>query len=97
VDVIKFVLLIYSWVGVGVLLLFLGRIAYFYEKTSGQITGYQFLVLPVLLLAGGVIVYLRYGREFTGYAAGDLLLFSGGALLVFLGLRLQDFMTGERR
>jgi hypothetical protein len=96
-EVIKTVLAIYAWAGIGVLIVFLWRIAYFYAKTSGQRVGHHAFLLPALLLAAGAIYYLRCGGEFTGQPTGDLLLFSGGILLGLFGSRLQEFMTGERR
>ena len=96
-TIIKYILTIYSWAAIGVLIIFLGRIAYFYEKTSGQQTGYYWLILPSLLLMGGAIWYLRYNIEFTGQPVGDLLLFGGGVLLGVFGVRLQEFMMGARK
>ena len=96
-EIIKYILTIYSWAAIGVLLVFLGRIAYFYEKTSGQQTGYYFLFLPSLLLIAGAGWYLVKNVEFTGQPIGDLLLFGGGLLLSVFGIRLQEFMTGERK
>lgn len=95
-ETIHVALTIYSSVVIGILIVFLWRVAYFYEHTSGQRVGHRFFVLPALLLAAGVIWYLKYGGEFTGQPIGDLLLFSGGALLCILGSRLQELMTGER-
>lgn len=94
---IKYILAIYSWVAIEVLIAFLWRIAYFYEKTSSQRTGYYFLSLPALLLAAGAIWYLVRGVEFTGEPIGDLLLFSGGVLLGICAIRLQELMTGEKK
>jgi uncharacterized membrane protein len=96
-EIIKYILAIYSWAAIGMLLVFLGRIAYFYEQTSGQQTGYYFLFLPALLLTAGAVWYLVYNVEFTGQPIGDLLLFGGGVLLGVFGIRLQEFMTGERK
>jgi hypothetical protein len=96
-EITKYILSIYSWAAIGVLISFLGRIAYFYEKTSGQQTGYYFLLLPALLLMTGAVWYLVCDIEFTGQPVGDLLLFCGGVLLIAFGARLQEFMTGERR
>jgi len=96
-ELIKAILIIYSWAAVGVLVLFLWRIAYFYEKTSGQRVGYYFLLLPTLLLIAGAIWYLVCDVEFTGQPVGDLLLCSGGALFFLFGFRLRELMTGERR
>jgi len=96
-TIIKYLLTIYSWVAIGILVFFLGRIAYFYEKTSGQQTGYYLLILPALLLIAGAIWYLKYNIEFTGQPIGDLLLFCGGVLLGMFGVRLQEFMMGARK
>ena len=96
-KVVKTILSVYSWAAIGVLIAFLGRIAYFYAKTSGQRVGYYWLILPALLLVAGVVCYLRYGGDFTGQPTGDLLLFGGGVLLCLFGSRLQELMTGERR
>ena len=80
---------------IGMLLVFLWRIAYFYEKTSGQRVGYHFLILPSFLLSAGVISYLTNGAEFVGQPRGDLLLMSGGLLLWLFSLRLHALMTGK--
>ncbi|MCP4537396.1 MAG: hypothetical protein GY832_09640 [Chloroflexi bacterium] len=96
-EIIKYILAIYSWAAIGILLIFLGRVAYFYEKTSGQPTGYYLLFLPALLLVAGACWYLVTNVEFTGQPIGDLLLFGGGLLLSIFGIRLQEFMTGERK
>lgn len=96
-KVIKTILSVYSWAIIGMLIVFLWRIAYFYAKTSGQRVGYYLLLLPALLLVAGVICYLKYSGDFTGQPTGDLLLFGGGALLCLFGSRLQGLMTGERR
>ncbi len=96
-ETVKYILSIYSWGVIGILIVFLGRIAYFYEKTSGQRMGYYLFILPALLLAAGAIWYLVHNVEFTGQPVGDLLLFGGGVLLSALGIRLQESMTGERR
>jgi hypothetical protein len=86
----------YSWAGVGVLILFLGRIAYFYGKTSHQRVRYWMLAVPSLLLGAGVAWYSIHEIGFTGQPTGDLLLFGGGMLLIALGSRLRDLMSGAR-
>lgn len=96
-EIIKYILTIYSWAAIGILVIFLGRIAYFYEKTSGQKTGYYLLILPALLLIAGAIWYLGRNIEFTGQPVGDLLLFCGGVLLGVFSVRLQEFMIGARK
>lgn len=96
-QIIKLILIAYSWLVIGILLVFLERIAYFYEKTSGQRVAYYFLVIPSLLLAVSTIWYLVYDVEFIGQPISDLWLFVGGLLLLLFALRLQELMTGERR
>jgi len=96
-ELIETILTIYAWTVIGILIAVLGRIAYFYEKTSGQRTGYFFSLLPALLMMASAVWYLACGEEFTGQPAGDLLLFGGGVLLCLFGFRLQELMTGERR
>jgi membrane protein CcdC involved in cytochrome C biogenesis len=96
-EIIKYILAIYSWVAIGILIFFLARIAYFYEKTSGQQTSYYFLIIPAVMMTTGVVWYLMFNVEFTGQPIGDLLLFGGGVLLFAFSTRLQEFMTGERR
>lgn len=95
-EVIKYILAIYSWGVIEVLIFFLWRIARFYEEASGQRVGSHFLLLPAVLLAVGVVWYLMYNNDFTGQPVGDLLLFSGGILLLPFSIRLQQIMTGER-
>ena len=94
-EIVKKILAIYSWVVVGMLLVFLWRIAYFYEKTSGQPVRYYLLLFPALLLAAGAIWYLACEVDFIRLPGGDLLLFSGGVLLFLFGFRLQELMTGK--
>jgi len=96
-EVLKTILVVYSVVAVGMLIVFLWRIAYFYEKTSGQPVGYCFILLPALLLAAGGIWYLARNVEFIGEPIGDSLLCAGGVFLLVFGFRLQELMTGERR
>jgi hypothetical protein len=96
-QVLKYMLTIYAWLVIGMLLVFLGRIAYFYEKTSGQRVGHYLLFIPSLLLAGGAVWYLVHSVEFIGESFGNALLFAGGLLLFLFSGRLQELMTGERR
>ena len=96
-QVIKFILAAWSLCVIEVLIVFLGRIAYFYERTSGQRVGYRLLVIPASLLAAGAIWYLFHDVEFVGEPIGGLLLLVGGLVLFLLSARLQELMTGERR
>ncbi|MDY6876349.1 MAG: hypothetical protein SWK90_09135 [Chloroflexota bacterium] len=96
-EAVKYILAIYSWIVVGILIVFLWRIAYFYEKTSGHHVGHYVLLLPSLLLAVGVVWYLTHGGKFIGEFVADMFLLGGGVLLCLFGFRLQGLMTGERR
>ncbi len=96
-HILALILALYAWIVIGVLLVFLGRIGYFYEKTSGERVGYYLLLIPALLLAAGVTWYLVYNVEFTGQPLADLLLFGGGFVLFLFGSHLHSLMTGERR
>jgi hypothetical protein len=95
-NAVKISLLVYAWLVVAGLLFFLGRIAYFYERTSKQRVGYYFLLLPAGLLLAGAGWYIFHDVEFVTSPQGDLLLFGGGLLLSLFGFRLQELMTGER-
>ena len=87
---------IYTWVVIGILVAFLWRIAYFYEKASGERLRHYLLVLPGLLLAAAAVWYITRGADFVGEPIGDALLFLGGLLLGLFSFRLQELMTGER-
>jgi hypothetical protein len=93
---LEYVLAIWSWIVVGVLILFLWRVAYFYQKTSGQRVGTYLLIIAGLLLGAGAVWYLVANIEFTGEPLADTLMFGGGLLLLVFGSRLQELMTGER-
>ena len=86
----------YSWAGVGVMIVFLWRIAFFYEKTSNRWVGHYLVMIPGLVLLAGVVRYLVVGKPFVGDAAGDILLFVGGLGVALFGMRLQRLMTGEQ-
>lgn len=94
-HVTKQILAIYSWLVIGIMLFFLWQVAGFYERASGQRVGHRFLLLPGVLLAGGVIWYLLHDSDFVGQPLGDLLLCGGGILLLLFSNRLQRLMTGE--
>ena len=92
---VQAVLTAYSWVGVGVLIIFLWRIAFFYEKTSKRWVGHYLLMIPGLILLAGVVTYLIVGKPLVGDSVGDLLLFVGGLGVAVFGIRLQRLMMGE--
>ena len=96
-EMIQRLLSAYSWVVVGVLLVFLWRIAWFYGKASGERVGHATLLIPGFLLAAGAVWYMVWAIDFVGEFAGDLLLFGGGLGLWLFGFHLQNLMTGERK
>ena len=86
---------LYIWVGLTALMIFLYRIARFYQTTSGRRSYYQLFLVPIgLLLAGG----LRYASLgiFVGDALGDMLMIIGGLSLIGLGYTMLKLMTGGR-
>jgi len=94
-QIAKHVLSVYSWLVIGALMVFLWHIAGFYQKASGQSVGQRLLVVPGILLTGGVVWYLAHDCDFVGEPIGDVLLFAGGVLLFLFASRLQKIMTGE--
>jgi hypothetical protein len=94
--VVQDILTGYSWVGVGILIIFLWRIAFFYEKTSKRWVGHYLVMIPGLILLGGVVTYLIVGKPLVGDSLGDILFFVGGLGVAVFGVRLQGLMTGEQ-
>ena len=90
------ILMAYSWIVVGVLIIFLWRIAFFYEKTSERWVGHYLVMIPGLVLLAGVVRYLVVGKPLVGDSVGDILLFVGGLGMTVFGMRLQRLMTGEQ-
>ena len=70
-ETAKYVLAIYSWVVITILIAFLWRIAYFYQKASGERLGHHTLAIPALLLVAGAIWYILFDLEFVGQLIGD--------------------------
>ena len=96
-QIVAYILAIWSWLVIGVLIAFLWRVAFFYQKTSGQRVGQWLVLIPATLMAAGSILYLVYDVGFIGRSIADLLLFSGGLSLVIFGIHLRELMTGERQ
>lgn len=96
-QIVEYILAVWAWIVIGVLVVFLWRIAFFYQKTSGQRVGHGLVLIPAALLAAGSILYLVRDVRFIGEPVADLLLFAGGLLLVVFGIHLRELMTGERQ
>ena len=96
-QIVAYILAIWSWLVIGVLIAFLWRVAFFYQKTSGQRVGQSLVLIPAALMAAGSILYLVYDVGFIGRSVADLFLFGGGLSLVVFGIHLRELMTGERQ
>ncbi|HHS97086.1 MAG TPA: hypothetical protein ENK08_04190 [Chloroflexi bacterium] len=95
-EALTIVLDVLSWLGVGLLIFFLWRIARFYERSSNE-TAYSWLFLPpMLLLPAGAVFYLIEDPSFVQSMGGDVLLFIGGGLLLVASVLLHQVMMGER-
>jgi hypothetical protein len=89
-------LTLFIWIGIGVLLLLINRIARFYELTTGVRSYHRLFFVPILLLIAGAARYLMIDTGFAGDVVGDILFFTGGACLAFIGYFLLKLMTGGR-
>lgn len=89
------VLTLAIWIGVSALIIILNRIARFYQITSGARTHYGLFWLPVLLFMAGALRYATLG-SFVGDPLGDVLMLTGGLVLIFLANYLLRLMTGSR-
>ncbi len=95
-ELVARILTVLCWLGVGLLLLLLFRIAHFYQATSGQSTRYRLFLLPLALFLLSGLRYAIAG-DFAGDLIGDSLQILGGACLIALGMSLLRMMTGGRR
>ncbi|MFQ5407816.1 MAG: hypothetical protein ACE5FI_05250 [Anaerolineales bacterium] len=85
-----------AWLAAALLAVLFLLIARFYQRTSGEASGYLWFSVPAVLLLAASVRELQ-----TGFAANDLwtsaLRFVGGALLVLLCSRLFTRMTARQR
>jgi uncharacterized membrane protein len=89
------ILTVYIWVMVALLLFFLGAIAKFYANKAHQRSFHGLFILPTLLLVSGAFRYALI-PTIVGDSGGDLARFSGGVILIGLGLFLLRRMVGSR-
>ncbi len=90
-------LAICSWAMILVLIYVLWRVAYFYQRASGERLRPYLVAVPAALLGAGAAWYVARSCSFVGEPVGDALLFVGGILLMLFAFHLQELMTGERR
>ena len=95
-KIIEPILTIAAWIGVGVVVFLLYRIAHFYQATSGQSTHYRLYLIPLVLLLLGGARYALVG-DLAGDVIGDGLQLIGGVCLILLSASLVRMMTGGRR
>lgn len=104
-HVVGSILILYSWIAAAVLILFLFLIGRFYEIKFGQKSGYQLLLVPLVLFLAAAIWDIFLSNEYTGDpsldfvgAPGpDLLLLTAGLLLIGLSYALYRTMMGRKR
>lgn len=90
------VLLLYTWFPLAAVITIMLLIARFYEKFSGDRTCYRAYLIPLVLFGVGAVRYASID-QIGGDAAGDLLVGTGGIILIALSLLLYRQMTAGRR
>jgi hypothetical protein len=99
------IFILYSWIVTAILILFLFLIGRFYEIRFGQKSGYQLVLLPLVLfiLAATWDAFFANSDtgdpllDFVGALGPDLLFLVGGLILVGLGYSLFKMMMGDKR
>ena len=94
-NILNGALSLYIWVGLTALMIFLYRIARFYQATSGRRSYYQLFLVPIVLLFVGGVRYATLGI-LVGDGLGDGLMVMGGLSLIGLGYYMLKLMTGGR-
>lgn len=94
-NIVNGTLSLYIWVGLTALMIFLYRIARFYQTTSGRRSYYQLFLVPIVLLLVGGVRYASLGI-LVGDGLGDGLMVIGGLSLIGLGYYMLRLMTGGR-
>lgn len=87
--------MLYLWFPLATLLIFLFLIARFYQRFSGRQTFFMMFLAPVVLFGAGSVRYAS-GEELAGNAFADLLLGTGGIILLSLSIRLYVLMLYKR-
>jgi hypothetical protein len=101
---LRILLALVGWTGALLLQILLMRIAQFFEQNSGQRTGYQLYLIPIVLTAYGAGRYIwhiaqgpAYFPDFTGDPTANVLLGIGGICLILLGGHLYEAMMGAQQ
>ncbi len=88
-------LTIYAWFPLAALLAIVLLMARFYQNLTGENTRYRFFVLPMVIFGLASAYYASIDRA-LGDPLGDVLLFLGGAALLYLCVNLYRQMTAGR-
>ncbi len=99
------ILIIYSWIVTAILIIFLFLIGRFYEIRFGQKSGYQLVLLPLVLFVVAATWDAFFANsdtgdpllDFVGALGPDLLFLVGGLILVGLSYSLFKMMMGDKR
>ena len=105
VQAISSILIIVSWIVAAILVFSLYLIGRFYERRFGQKSGYQLLLIPLVLFTVAAVWDALFANEYTGHPlldfvgspGPDLLFLIGGLVLIALGYNLYRTMIGGRR
>jgi hypothetical protein len=104
-EAISSILIIVSWIVAAGLIVFLGLIGRFCEIRFRQKSGYQLLLIPLVLFTVAAVWDALLANEYTGHPlldfvgtpGPDLLFMIGGVFLIALGYRLYRIMMGGRQ
>jgi hypothetical protein len=89
------ILTIISWFVLAALLALMLLIGRFYQNVTGERTHFWVFSIPIVLFGFASARYAFIDRV-SGDALGDLLLFSGGAVLAGMCIYLYNLMTAGR-
>lgn len=89
------ILLLFTWFPLAALLFFFLLIARFYEKFSGERTGFYFYILPIMFFGGAAVRYASL-NHIGGDWLGDILSGLAGITLIGLCLLLYHRMMVGR-
>ena len=94
---------LYAWGSVCILLLFLFRIARFFEQRLSEKTGsqkqqrlYPLFLPPIVLYVISALFYAFGDTVIVGNLWGDVFRISGGIIFIYAGYSLINTMVGGR-
>lgn len=90
------ILLLYSWFPLAAVIAILLLIARFYQKFSGDRTGYMLYLIPLVLFGAGVVRYASID-QIAGDTLGDIFMGTAGFVLLLLSIWLYHQMTSGRK